>query len=122
MNFSEDAQDIVVTKANLLFRLSNKIILSDFELNILRTWVFKHPITHLHFFKGLKRKESCVISQKNGKLHLISLNNPFPVEILDYKLKIEIFKVNLLRDKYLLIDENKNLTLYTFIQESLEMR
>ena len=119
IDFFENPEKVFCTITYLIFKLKKSIILTDFQLNILKTWNFNYLINFINVYSCLKRKESAIVCLENGEIIKINFDNPFPVTILDYKLSILFFEFNENREKFLIIDKNFNFNLYQYNPENL---
>ena len=119
IDFFEAPEKVFCTITYLIFKLKKSIILTDFNLNILKSWNFNYLINFVNVYSCLKRKESAIVCLENGEVIKINFDNPFPVTILDYKLSIKYFELNKKREKFMIIDKNYNFSLYNYNPETL---
>ena len=114
--------EVFCTQAYLLFRGKNSFVLTDFELNVFRKWELNSPIQQTYLQNSIKRKESILVSLENGDLLRINLDNSFPITLLEYKVQITFFQFNRDMSMMLLIDVNKNLVVFKYDAETLELK
>lgn len=107
-----DCRQIYVGGSNLYFVLPQKIVQTDFNLRILHFWNQPSLISHTEFHENAKRKESVYVGLVTGEIYLVSADNSFPVEVVDHKVSITFFQVSKIKDKILVVDSNKNMSLY----------
>lgn len=104
--------EVFVFGPNLLLWQFSELMLVDLQLKPLRRWNFSEEITALELLGGPPRKESALVAILNGEIFKISADNPFPLPLSDYKLRVERLLISLSSQHLLLLDVNANLTLY----------
>lgn len=124
LKINSDLQPIEVyaLQANLLVVYPNFVLLTDFELKTLKSWKFSANIVYTRCYKGMKRKECLLLSLSNGELQKLSIDNPFTVRLLDYRVPITYFELNSNKSKVLIIDSNSNFVFYDYSIESLNLK
>lgn len=108
----ESSKQIYIGGSNLYFVLPSKVIQTDFNLRLLHFWTFETSISHTEFHENSKRKETIFVSTLIGEVFKISADNSFPVKVVDHKVPINFFQVSQTKDKIMIIDQNKNLSIY----------
>lgn len=97
--------------SNLFLVQTRKIIQTDFELRVLRSWHFESDITYTEFLPNSKRKESILVCLASGEILKMTADNSFPCQLFDYKVPISYSQASKDRQKLLVVDQNMNSSL-----------
>lgn len=104
---------MMVTARNAVMLVNGKrITLYDFEGNKLREWSMDSVVTYISVDGGADEKELVLVGLQSGQCLKLFVSNPFPIPILKVNAPVLSIKMNCLRTKMAVVDQNNLLTVY----------
>ena len=104
-----DCTDLFVTSQNLVFVFEKKIQLLAFTGILVREWILEAPINYVKVVSGPPRKESLLVSLKNGVVVRIFIDNAFPIPIANQPASVKLVDISADKTKIVLIDEHSSM-------------